>query len=79
MFSTLLEKFLPYSSNLKLLSANSFRLEESGICHLGTGSWNIKKKVCIVISLGTVTFIDGNGTLNFVPLKSITQDMSTSS
>ena len=33
--STRLENFLPYSSNLKLLSARSFSLEVSKICHLG--------------------------------------------
>ena len=31
------ENFLPFSSNLNLLSATSFRLEESKICHLGKG------------------------------------------
>ena len=35
VFSTLLENFLPFSSNSKLSSANSFILEESEICHLG--------------------------------------------
>ena len=34
-FLPLLENFLLFSSNLKLLSANSFSLEESKICHLG--------------------------------------------
>ena len=29
--------FLPFSSNLKLSSANSFSLEESKICPLGSG------------------------------------------
>ena len=37
VFSTLLENFLPLSSNLKLSSANSFRLEESKISRLGKG------------------------------------------
>ena len=37
VFSTLLENFLPYLSNLKLMSANSFSLEESKICCLGKG------------------------------------------
>ena len=37
VFSTRLDTFLPFSSNLKLLSANSFSLEESKICHLGMG------------------------------------------
>ena len=32
-----LKSFLPFSSNLKLSSANSFSLEESKICHLGKG------------------------------------------
>ena len=34
VFSTCLDYFLPFSSNLKLSSANSFSLEESKICHL---------------------------------------------
>ena len=37
VFSTLLEKFLPFSSNLKLSSANTFSLERSKICCLGKG------------------------------------------
>ena len=37
VFSTCLDNFLPFSSNLKLLSANSFSLEESKICHLVMG------------------------------------------
>ena len=32
-----LDNFLPFSSNLKLSSANSFSLEESKICHLVMG------------------------------------------
>ena len=35
--SNRLDNFLPYSSNLKLLSAYSFSLEESKICHLVMG------------------------------------------
>ena len=34
VFSTLLENSVPFSSNLELLSANSFSLEESKICCL---------------------------------------------
>ena len=34
MFSTSLDNFFPFLSNLKLLSANSFSLEESKICRL---------------------------------------------
>ena len=37
LFSTLLENFLPFSSNLKLSSANSFNLGGSKICRLGKG------------------------------------------
>ena len=37
LFSTLLENFTPFSSNLKLSSANSFSLEESKICRFGKG------------------------------------------
>ena len=37
MFSTHLDNFLPFSSNLKLSSANSFSLEESKICLLVMG------------------------------------------
>ena len=32
-----IQNFLLFSSNLKLLSENSFNLEESKICHLGKG------------------------------------------
>ena len=35
VFSTLLENYLPFSSNLKLSSANSFSLEESKTCRFG--------------------------------------------
>ena len=37
VFSTHLESFLPFLSNLKLSCANSFSLEVSKICHLGKG------------------------------------------
>ena len=37
VFSSHLENFLPFLSNLKLLSADSFSLEESKICRLGKG------------------------------------------
>ena len=37
VFSTHLENFLPFSSNLKFSYANSFSLEESRICRLGKG------------------------------------------
>ena len=37
-FSILKENFLPFSSNFKLLSANSFSLEESKFCHSLKGS-----------------------------------------
>ena len=37
VFSTLLKNFLPYSSNLKLSSANTFSLERTKICRLGKG------------------------------------------
>ena len=36
-FSTILGNFAPFLSNLKLLCANFFSLEESKICHLGKG------------------------------------------
>ena len=36
-FFFLLKNFQPFSSNLKLSSANSFSLEESKICRLGKG------------------------------------------
>ena len=35
VFSTVMENSLPFSSNLKFSSANSFSLDESNICHLG--------------------------------------------
>ena len=37
VFSTGLENFLPFSSNLKLSAANSFSLEGAKICRLGKG------------------------------------------
>ena len=37
VFSTHLENFLPFSTNLKLWSAKSFSLEEYEICCLGKG------------------------------------------
>ena len=37
MFSTRLDNLLPFSSNLKLSSANPFTLEESKICRLVMG------------------------------------------
>ena len=37
MSSTRLDNLLPFSSNLKLSSANSFSLEESKICRLVMG------------------------------------------
>ena len=37
MFSTHLDNFLPFSSSLKLSSANYLSLEETVICHLGKG------------------------------------------
>ena len=37
VFSTRLDNFLPFSSNLKLSSANSLSLEDSKICRLVMG------------------------------------------
>ena len=37
MFCTCLEKFLPFSSNLRLSSAESTSFDESKICRLGKG------------------------------------------
>ena len=37
VFSTHIENFLSFSSNLKLSSENSFSLEESKTCRLGKG------------------------------------------
>ena len=63
-FSTCLENFVPFSSILKLSSANSETLEESDFCHLGKGKKNNfpqlglnpgslgpKKDKCSIISL----------------------------
>ena len=43
VFSTHLENFLPFSSSLKLSSANSFSLEEPKIGGLGNGLLCINK------------------------------------
>ena len=37
VFSSVLDNFLPFSSNLKLSAANSFLSEEPKICRLGKG------------------------------------------
>ena len=37
VFSIRLDNFLPWSSSLKISSANSFSLDESKICRLGKG------------------------------------------
>ena len=37
VFSTCLESFLPFSTNLNFSSANSFSLDETNICRLGKG------------------------------------------
>ena len=37
VFPTFLENFVKFTSTLKLLSANSFNIEESKICRLGKG------------------------------------------
>ena len=37
LFPQCFQNFLPFSSKLKLPSANSLSLEESKICHLGKG------------------------------------------
>ena len=42
VFPTYLENFLPFSTQLKLLSASSIGLEESKICCLGKGLRSIK-------------------------------------
>ena len=43
VFFTHLENFLPFSSNLKLSSANSFTWEESKICYLGKGLISLQR------------------------------------
>ena len=49
MFSTCSNNSLPFSSNLKLMSANSFNLEESKICDLGKSkpAENLKMAKCL--------------------------------
>ena len=44
VFSTHLENFPQFSSNLKLSSANSLNLEESKICRLGKGQSILRYK-----------------------------------
>ena len=57
MFSTRLDNFLPFSSNLKLSSANSFSLEESKICRLVMG-WKLMMMRYYDISFGHIAFQD---------------------
>ena len=47
-FSNLLDNLLPFSSNLKLLSANSFSLEEFKICHLGKSKCQFNTVTCFI-------------------------------
>ena len=49
MFSTRLKTFLPFSSNLKLSSANSIILGDSRICHLGKGKMRFSLKFCCLV------------------------------
>ena len=41
LFPQCLENFLPFSSNLKLSSANSFSLEECEVCRLENNALNL--------------------------------------
>ena len=62
VFSTNFQNFLPFSSNLKLSSANSFRLEESKICRRGL-------KVCCIFQNNAhsvlIFCVSGDFTLTF--------------
>ena len=51
VFSTLLDIFLPFSSNSKLSSANSLSLEESKICYLGKGEPETAGRICIFYNM----------------------------
>ena len=55
LFSTRVKNFLPFSSNLKLSSANSFSLEESKFCRVGKGS--IKDRTASFIQFDQACFI----------------------
>ena len=57
-FSTHLENFLPFSSNLKLSSANTFSLEASKICCLGKGENGAKHHTNNQSSTNTIDFKD---------------------
>ena len=50
VFSTHLDNFMPFSSNLKLSSANSFGMEESKICCLGKGLKHGMEMVKMLVS-----------------------------
>ena len=60
VFSTLLNNSLPFSSNLKLSSANSFSLEESEICRLGKSSPFFQCKYISTTSIEWLTLYDSN-------------------
>ena len=47
MFSTRLDNLLPFSSNLKLSSANSFSLEEPKICCLVMSKVGVNDFICL--------------------------------
>ena len=48
VFSTCLDNFLPFLSNLKLSSANSFSLDESKMCRLVMGWKNFRKALWLL-------------------------------
>ena len=50
VFSISLGNFLPFTSNLKLSSVNSFKLEDSIICHLGRAKHSLFKRFCHNVS-----------------------------
>ena len=50
LFSTRLDNFLPFLSNLKLSSANSFSLEESKICRLDIGLMTLRERSVLTLS-----------------------------
>ena len=57
VFSTHLENFLPLSSDMTLLSANSFSLDESKFCRLGKG-WLFSTQSWLLTTLKKNAFDD---------------------
>ena len=71
-FLTMRGKSPLFSSNLKLLSANSFSLEDSKICHLGTSSLHILSRPLFAFPQGTFSKVTEQQFNGIIPVPKTT-------